>query len=179
VHSTSPDRWRLRDLQSAVRGTYPRVGAAEWLERHGDYQRLGVRDVWLWHPQVGLPGLLAEHTDSPAGPMPPNRDRLIAQVGAGASKRGNEGGQAARRDLAEASALVRTGGWSRGRAGTPRAANDVWPGQSMPEPGIDAATSQRGGPRGLLRGLLRGLDCSRLVCRGVHGVTADVHRWTQ
>jgi hypothetical protein len=28
-----------------------------WLARHEDYARLGVLDVWLWHPGIGAPGI--------------------------------------------------------------------------------------------------------------------------
>ncbi|WP_412544354.1 hypothetical protein [Longispora sp. K20-0274] len=33
---------------------------AEWLARHEDYIRQGIRDIWLWHPTVPRPGILLE-----------------------------------------------------------------------------------------------------------------------
>ena len=32
----------------------------EWLSRHEDYRRHAITDVWLWHPRVGVPGIVPE-----------------------------------------------------------------------------------------------------------------------
>ena len=47
---------------------------SEWIDRHLDYQRAGVIDVWLWHPQTGVPAILYEYGQSgwlidPDGPQ--------------------------------------------------------------------------------------------------------------
>ncbi|MEJ2865899.1 competence protein CoiA family protein [Actinomycetospora flava] len=57
----------------------------EWLCRHRDYQRVGVRDVWLWHPRVGVPPIVAEH-GQPGWTYATERDRLTALVGTGAAR---------------------------------------------------------------------------------------------
>lgn len=57
----------------------------EWLCRHRDYERAGVRDVWLWHPRVGVPGIVAEH-GQPGWTYAAERDRLTALVGIGAPR---------------------------------------------------------------------------------------------
>ena len=63
----------------------------EWLCRHRDYERVGVRDVWLWHPQVGVPGIVAEH-GQPGWTYAADRDRLTAMVGIGAPPPSRVGG---------------------------------------------------------------------------------------
>ena len=57
----------------------------EWLTRPGSYARYGVRDVWLWHPQVGVPGIVAEH-GQPGWIYAADRHRLTALVGNGAPR---------------------------------------------------------------------------------------------
>lgn len=59
-------RVRLRDGQTvALELQSDAVSDVEWLDRHDDYRRAGISDVWLWHPRAGVPGIV--HHNGMAG----------------------------------------------------------------------------------------------------------------
>ncbi|MBF6207263.1 hypothetical protein IU483_24690 [Streptomyces gardneri] len=42
-----------------------RLTDADWRDRHRDYRRTGVVDVWLWHPQSPVPWMILSGTEHP------------------------------------------------------------------------------------------------------------------
>lgn len=49
----------------AVEAQSYRLTDAEWTARHDDYRRNGVVDVWLWHPDSPIPGVVLGETEPP------------------------------------------------------------------------------------------------------------------
>ncbi|WP_285659982.1 hypothetical protein [Actinomycetospora sp. NBRC 106375] len=59
----------------------------EWRQRHQDYRRLGMVDVWLWHHRVGVPGIIAAY-HQPGWLYGDDRAELTAVVGRGRPRTG-------------------------------------------------------------------------------------------
>ena len=66
IEAYTPDGRRRSDVAVALPGgvrvsfevQYRLITDAEWLDRHDDYARAGITDVWLWHERLTVPRIV-------------------------------------------------------------------------------------------------------------------------